>query len=221
MSCREWTDKIIDWLEGELNADEARQVREHVASCAECAAEADNLRQALEVVKRPAHDPGEAYFETLYTRIHKRIAAEREYLPWTVRLWRALSDGAWLRPAAVTATVILIAAVALVGGGLLDLNTDQVPKMDVAGVSMVKKPLTPMLAVTVNPHLKEAVALLNDEQAAEFETQIAEAMLPEDITLAMSGLGPLTTEPAFASLSETEMAELADRLAQVTIEMPI
>ncbi len=220
MSCQEWTDKIIDWLEGELDADEARQVREHVESCAECAAEAESIRQALDAVKRPAHDPGEAYFETLYTRIHKQIDAEREYVPWTVRLWQSLT-GAWLRPAAVTATALLIAAVALVGGGVLDLNTDSTPQMDIAGVSMVKKPLAPTLAVTVNPQLKEAVALLDDEQVAEFETQITEAMMPEDVDSAMAGLGPLTVEPSFASLSEAEMAELADNLAQVNIEMPI
>ncbi|HPQ71036.1 MAG TPA: zf-HC2 domain-containing protein [bacterium] len=220
MSCQEWTDKIIDWLEGELDADEARQVREHVESCVQCAAEAESIRQALDAVKRPARDPGEAYFETLYSRIHKQIVAERQYVPWTVRLWQAL-NGAWLRPAAVTATALLIAAVALVGGGVLDLNTDRAPQMDIAGVSMVKKPLAPTLAVTVNPQLKEAVALLDDEQVAEFETQITEAMMPEDVDSAMAGLGPLTVEPSFASLSATEMTELADRLAQVNIEMPI
>src|SRR5579872_1960096 len=53
----EWTDRLSDYLDGELTADEHAAVAAHLASCVPCAAVAADLervvRQANAIVPRP------------------------------------------------------------------------------------------------------------------------------------------------------------------------
>jgi hypothetical protein len=47
MNCKEIQAKLIDWLDGSLDAATAAAVGEHVASCAECSREAKELKELL------------------------------------------------------------------------------------------------------------------------------------------------------------------------------
>jgi anti-sigma factor RsiW len=44
----EWTDKLSDYLDGELAADERRAVDEHLTGCADCARTLDELRRVID-----------------------------------------------------------------------------------------------------------------------------------------------------------------------------
>lgn len=47
-----WTDRLSDYVDGELDADDARAIEAHLATCAECRAIADELRQVVARAQR-------------------------------------------------------------------------------------------------------------------------------------------------------------------------
>jgi len=51
MNCKEIQAKLIDWLDGSLDADTAAAITEHVAACEECSREAKELKELLATMK--------------------------------------------------------------------------------------------------------------------------------------------------------------------------
>ena len=51
MSCKEWNEQWVARLYGELDAGEERRFEEHVARCASCAAELEELERARELLR--------------------------------------------------------------------------------------------------------------------------------------------------------------------------
>jgi len=86
MACQAWTEKLDAYFDGELPADEARALNEHLRGCATCAAEGLAKVQQKLAVKAAGHrftpDPA------LRARIQKSIAApgpspwRRHWLPF-------------------------------------------------------------------------------------------------------------------------------------------
>ena len=100
MACESWTGKLDAYFDGELPADKARALDEHLRQCPTCAAESlGRLQQKLAV-----RDAGQKFVPdpAFRARIQKSIAA-RGPSPWK-RLWM---------PVLTTATVLLIAVVFL------------------------------------------------------------------------------------------------------------
>jgi putative zinc finger protein len=74
----EWTDKLSDYLDAELSAQEQRTVAAHVAGCAECARTLDELRAVAGRARalQPAMPPAD-----LWQGIASRIASAEETRP--------------------------------------------------------------------------------------------------------------------------------------------
>ncbi len=107
MACESWTEKLDAYFDGELTADDARALQEHLRGCSSCAAEGlARLQQKLAVRaagQRFTPDPA------FRARIEKSIAA-RKPSPWK-RYWL---------PALATAAVLL-----MVSAFLLTLNRER------------------------------------------------------------------------------------------------
>ena len=66
----EWTDRLSDYLDDELSADERRAVEAHVATCGECASVLDELRQVVARARTIEPRPPQA---DLWPGIERRI----------------------------------------------------------------------------------------------------------------------------------------------------
>jgi len=221
MTCQKSTELILDWIEGELSPEEAAAVEAHVAECPDCAREVEQLRTVLGAIGQPAVDPGEQYFDSFYARLRERIDHEATYVPWTVKLWRALwTPGQWLRPVAATLTLLLVAAGAYTGISLIDFGQPQEQTM-VAGVAKSKPLPSDYFVSSLDPRIAEEMAALNEEEMDQLQTQIAEVLLPSDTELTVVDPDPFVASPTYASLDENEIAELADTLAESQIEFAI
>jgi|HubBroStandDraft_1064217.scaffolds.fasta_scaffold00405_11 anti-sigma factor RsiW len=110
MGCEEWTKKLDAYFDGELPADEARALDEHLRGCSNCAAE--GLRRVQQ--KRAVAAAGMRFTAdpAFRVRIQKSIAAPRPML-WS-RRWLPVFG-------ALTAT----AAVLIAGALFLNLQGDR------------------------------------------------------------------------------------------------
>ena len=101
MACERWTEKLDAYVDGELPADEARALDEHLRGCSSCAAE--GLRKVQQ--KRAVQAAGQKFTPdpAFRNRIRRSIAAPRSS-PWKRH---------WL-PVLVTAIASVVIASALV-----------------------------------------------------------------------------------------------------------
>jgi len=101
MACDQWTDKLDAYFDGELPAEEARAVAEHLRGCADCAA--GGLARVQQ--KRAVRDAGQRFTPdpAFRARIEKSLAPRRKFPQ--IRLWL---------PVLATAVAVLIAAVLFV-----------------------------------------------------------------------------------------------------------
>lgn len=83
MGCDQWTEKLDAYLDGELPADDARAVAEHLRGCAACAADALSRVQQKHAVR----DAGQRFTAdpAFRARIEKRLAPRPTFLGR--RLW--------------------------------------------------------------------------------------------------------------------------------------
>lgn len=107
MACESWSEKLDAYFDGELAADDARALQEHLRGCSSCAAEGlATLQQKLAVRSAGQRFTPDPAFRA---RIEKSIAA-RKPSPWK-RYWL---------PALATAAVLVI-----VGASLFTLNRER------------------------------------------------------------------------------------------------
>jgi anti-sigma factor RsiW len=101
MACERWTGKLDAYLDGELSANEARGLDEHLRECAACAAE--GLRKVQQ--KRAVQAAGQSFIPdpAFRVRIQKSIATP------TPSRWK----WHWLPVSLTAATALLIASVFL------------------------------------------------------------------------------------------------------------
>jgi len=110
----EWTDKLSDYLDGELSDHEHRSVAAHVAGCVECSQALHELRAVVERARTlvPAEPPAD-----LWKAVADRIAVENEGPIATLGTRRRFSF-TW--PELIAASVLLV----LVSGwAALRMNT--------------------------------------------------------------------------------------------------
>ena len=100
-SCSEYRELISRLLDGELNADEQREVQRHIASCPDCAAVYDAFSMLSQAVADAAEEPPARLHEAVMADV-RREAIRRRQPPKRVRSFLAL--------AACAALVILAAA---------------------------------------------------------------------------------------------------------------
>ena len=74
MNCKEIQAKLIDWLDGSLDAATATAIREHVETCAECSREARELKELLVTMKNsPMEVPPPVLRESFDTMLQSEL----------------------------------------------------------------------------------------------------------------------------------------------------
>ena len=74
MNCKEIQAKLIDWLDGSLDAATATAIREHVETCAECSREAKELKELLVTMKdSPMEVPPPVLRESFDTMLQSEL----------------------------------------------------------------------------------------------------------------------------------------------------
>lgn len=74
MNCKEIQAKLIDWLDGSLDADTAAAIAEHVAACQECSREAKELKELLATMKdSPLEVPPAVLRESFDTMLQSEL----------------------------------------------------------------------------------------------------------------------------------------------------
>jgi len=74
MNCKEIQAKLIDWLDGSLDAATAAAIGEHVASCAECSREAKELKELLVTMQEsPMEVPPPVLRESFDTMLQSEL----------------------------------------------------------------------------------------------------------------------------------------------------
>jgi len=96
-------DRLVAWAVGDLPEGEARQVREHLASCAACAEERDLLQEAASVVAPMGHGQPRPGFASRVAMRAVELRVQPAGAPW----WRWAFGGAVA--AAVAAAVVVVA----------------------------------------------------------------------------------------------------------------
>src|SRR5512140_1168217 len=76
-SCRAVQEDLTAWIDGELSPRWTERVRQHVAGCARCAAEADGLRASIALQRQvlPQVISGEVDTAALRARLRRAVAA--------------------------------------------------------------------------------------------------------------------------------------------------
>jgi HEAT repeat protein len=74
MNCKEIQAKLIDWLDGSLDAATAAAIGEHVASCEACSREAKELKELLATMRdSPLEEPPPALRESFDTMLQSEL----------------------------------------------------------------------------------------------------------------------------------------------------
>lgn len=204
---------------------------EHLASCAECAAEFDSITRVLALVKEaPMPERGDEYGEQVWTRLRWRLGAPSRRKQWQ-----------WLAVAAVMTMGLCTGVVwngrhtpkvPMVAHGVTPTNTAAVPAGQIAGAAQNQR----VLVVVVSDHLEASERMLTDvsnadptkdfdaeaqqQRAAELVAsnriyrQTALQRGDERIVSLLSDLEPILVELAHAgkTLSPDELASIQKRI---------
>lgn len=152
MSCHELREQLSAYLDGMLDSSLAAQVEEHLASCAECRMEYEELKAAVELVRElPVVVPPPEFHAALRQRLQKLSSAavnpetpvQKPGAPWKNRL----------RPLAAAAVIFLVAGVSALWygqhhGGMTDLATREGQKRVVRSDQREHQPAGDMVALT-------------------------------------------------------------------------
>ncbi len=108
MRCGQVKKIITVYMDGELGREEARLVKEHIASCAACRAELAAFEQSWAMLKDgDGIQPRPGYVSRFWTRVS-------EELPWQERIGKDIHESLWnrrLAPAFVAACLVLVVGV--------------------------------------------------------------------------------------------------------------
>jgi anti-sigma factor RsiW len=163
MLCSRVRERLADYSVGIPRGREEREIRAHLAACAECRAELRAIERAVELVERHgALVPPAGLFHAVRNRIEGG-AAPRERPAW----WGFL----YSRPARVAAMGVSIAAVLL--GLLLPAGAPTTPTLPVTTLPGQGGPVASELASSIRQHAMSAGrGTLADRVAWEAMAQI-------------------------------------------------
>ncbi len=212
MTCQDYSEKLLDWIEGELTPAEAAAVEKHVASCPDCAHEVAEYRQVLKTVVEPSYVPEEQYFDGLFERVRERIAREAPPATWVDRLRQLVfASGSWRRPAFAALTLSLLLFGVLVGTGTLQGLIGDKQEVNVAGVEKVK---INQHHPDVEPRIVSDISRLSPDEIDLLRGRIVESLLPEGAAFTGFEPNPVVSSPTFGDLSDREAARLAELVSQ-------
>jgi hypothetical protein len=195
---------------------DASAAEEHLASCGECRAQLDTLRNVLALIDQlPIPERGESYGEEVWTRLRWKLGSERR----RSRVWATIS--------AIAAAI----ALAFVGGILWHARTQQNPQSQtVVARSTTQAPIAApvasgesagsrdrLLLVVVSDHLDSSERML-------LELSNADAKHPLDVTSESKRAGELVASNRIyrqtaTRRGETRIASLLSDLEPVLLEL--
>lgn len=119
MKCEEVQDLLLDHLEGELDPENERLVVGHLAACAACAREREDLEEVLSAVKGPEEmETPTGYHEHFYTRLRARMEEEGIVPGATVPLTIGQRLHSLLSPRVAAGAVVAAGALLLIATSL-------------------------------------------------------------------------------------------------------
>jgi hypothetical protein len=108
----DWTDRLSEYLDGELTADERNALERHLAGCDACAAALEELQRVVERARSlPARAPAADLWSGIAERIDTRSAVDARVVPLRAGTSRRFS---FTLPQLAAASVLL----ALLSGGI-------------------------------------------------------------------------------------------------------
>lgn len=123
-----WTDRLSDYLDGDLNADERTRLEAHLARCAECAATADQLRAVVSAAGSLTDSPPAT---DLWQGIAGRID-QRKVTPLVKNVRRAQRNFVRVSaPQLAAAALVLMVASAGLGAFLFSSGSSGAPIVNV------------------------------------------------------------------------------------------
>ncbi len=165
-SCRSVHRNLVAWCDGELSPRQARRVRDHLATCAACAGEAERVRTAIEWQTQALIGIAVAAADThaLQMKLQQALASEPDPgFPWWTWLTRPVALGA------AAAVALVVVFFSLVGG----------PKAVLIPLGVEPPPV----AVSSEPELFENYQLIQHLDAMENFDTVESVPLDEDQTL--------------------------------------
>ncbi|HEY6103208.1 MAG TPA: zf-HC2 domain-containing protein [bacterium] len=140
MNCAEVRELLVETLSGTTPPDLRRAVAAHLASCAECRAEAAALEETAQLLRGvPDAHLRDEHWDVFMTQLDARLATEQRR-PWSrVQRWLRQPRHAWT---AAGATAVLVAAlgIALLGQGGRLREADRPPDAVTAQVLVLVSP---------------------------------------------------------------------------------
>ncbi len=107
MDCQEVKDKLPEYIDGELEFEEARRVRSHLTRCYFCTEELSSLRECLAACRHVLHHPHPRdRFAQLSAAMHEPLAR-----PAPAPFWRARPKRAIVGRLMVAAVVVVFSLV--------------------------------------------------------------------------------------------------------------
>ena len=178
-ACQPVAALLAAWVDGGLHGDEARSVTRHVAHCARCTLEAEELRVlladlhgALAAEPLPARD--EAFWQTMAVTIDAAIdqtpqADASNVVALPVKRWRTL---AWAVSGALAAAMLAAVAMHVTGDA-----TRQAPPVSVQ--ALWTDALQARMSIEDDPASGDSDPIddledLNDDEVQELATQLGE-----------------------------------------------
>ncbi|MCC6758482.1 MAG: zf-HC2 domain-containing protein [Candidatus Omnitrophica bacterium] len=121
MDCQQTKQRIPEWMDSALSAEEAAAVGQHLARCSECRTEFKTYAKAWNTLKAwPEAEPDPGYVSRFWTR----LSLEK---PWYERLLenlRPVVTDKWFAPAFVTVAMVILV------GSMTLYNTSTVVKTE-------------------------------------------------------------------------------------------
>lgn len=116
---------ISAYREGELNVEERRLVEEHLAGCAECRTEFEELKQLEEVLnkmqlKKPSPEIWDVYWSSVYNKLERKIG----WIILSIGMILLIAFGVYqsikdLVQDPTTPLIVTIGIFAFIGGGII------------------------------------------------------------------------------------------------------
>lgn len=197
MNCEECKKLLSDYLDDA--ASQPEELREHVAACAECAAELERLLKLDRMVRdRGTPSPGEAVRRETLDRVRAVVRAQQARPSARVIVF---PRRAWV---AVAAAVMLASAI-----GLLSLRKERAPMADVeapiAEADMVERLASASLALSETKAPAERAEIFNRMAACFYEDFVGAARIgdAEEAGFSASNFEKLIRDGVIANAQQT------------------
>ena len=209
---------LTEYFEGTISAEDRKLVEEHLASCKQCARDAQLITEAFDALRDVAEDSvPENYFVNLVPRIHERLERRRRFV-------LASFIPAWMEEvlAPVSALSVVASLVALffvfapatvdVSSPLKSIVSEMQNDDAIALTELITSPDVAQTNLGAERHALETVS---DPSLVtqHFEKQL----LPSNVGDVSIPSSFISSDPSYESLSSDEVDQVIERLSHQTI----